>query len=65
MLPELRNRLSERAVLVAKFLGDLHLRAAVEEHSPQRLVATVIRLGGPGKELPVRRVVHNGCSLGL
>jgi hypothetical protein len=45
-------------------LGDLLLRSAVAEHGTQRLVAAVIRVRGVGEELPVRGVVHNGCSLG-
>jgi len=64
-LSELIHQLPECAVPVAEVLGDLLLRAAVEEHGPQRLVAAVIRVRGVGEELPVRGVVHNGCSLGV
>jgi hypothetical protein len=46
-------------------LGDLLLRAPVEEHGTERLVAAVIRMRGPGEELPVRGAVQDGCSLGV
>jgi hypothetical protein len=64
-LSELINQLPERAVLVAEVLGDFLLRAAVEEHGTEGLVAAVMRMRGLGEELPVRGVVHNRCSLGL
>jgi hypothetical protein len=46
-------------------LGDVLLRAAVEEHGAEGLVAAVIRMRGPGKELAERGVVHHRYSLGL
>jgi hypothetical protein len=64
-LSELINQLPERAIPIAESLGDLLLRAAVEEHGTEGLVAAVIRMRGPGEELPVRGVVHHRCSLGL
>jgi hypothetical protein len=65
VLSKLVNQLPERAVAVAEVFGDFLLRAPVEEHGTHRLVAAVIRMRGLGKELPVRGVVHNRCSLGL
>jgi hypothetical protein len=62
---ELIDQLPERAVSVAEAVGDLLLRAPVEEDGAQGFIAAVIRVRGPGEELPVRGAVHNGCSLGL
>jgi hypothetical protein len=62
---ELIDQLPQRAVAVAELPGDLLLRTAVEEHGTEGLVTAVIRLRGPGEELPVRGVVHHRCSLGL
>jgi hypothetical protein len=62
---ELIDQLPQRAVAVAELLGDLLLRPAVEEYGTEGLITAVIRLGGPGEELPVRGVVHHRCSLGL
>ena len=64
-MSELIHQLPERTVPVAEVRGDLLLRSAVEEHGAQRLVAAVRRVRGVGEELPVRGVVHNGCSLGV
>lgn len=65
MSSELIDELSERAVPVAEVLGDFLLRAPVEEDGTEGLVAAVIRMRGPGEELPVRGVVHHRCSLGV
>jgi hypothetical protein len=62
---ELINQLPQRAIPVAEALGDFLLRATVKEHGTEGLVAAVIRVRGPGEELPVRGVVHHRCSLGL
>jgi hypothetical protein len=62
---EFIDQLPQGAVAVAELLGDLLLRTAVEEYGAEGLITAVIRLGGPGEELPVRGVVHNRCSLGL
>src|SRR6516164_9627494 len=62
---ELIDQLAERAVAIAEVLGDVLLRAAVEEHGAEGFVAAVIRMGGPGEELPERGVGHHRCSLGL
>jgi hypothetical protein len=65
MSSELRNQLPERAVLVAELLGDLLLRASLEEHGTQCLIAAVIWMRGSGKELPIRSTIHHSCSLGM
>jgi hypothetical protein len=62
---ELIDQLPERGIAVAEVFGDFLLRAAVEEHGTEGLVAAVIRMRGLGEELPVRGVVHHRCSLGL
>ena len=65
MPSELIDQLTQRAVAVAELLGDLLLRTAVEGHGTEGLVTAVIRLRGPGEELPAPGVVHHRCSLGL
>ena len=63
MLPELVNQLSHRAVLETEPLGDFRLRTPLNKHGAQRLVTTVIRMGGLGEELPTAGVIHDQCSL--
>ena len=64
MPSELIDQLTQRAVAVAELLGDLLLRTAVEGHGTEGLVTAVIRLRGPGEELPVRGVVHHRSPTG-
>ena len=59
------NQLSERAVPVAKSIGNLLLRSALEKHRAEGLVAAVIRVRGTREELLELGAIHNGRSLEL
>jgi hypothetical protein len=62
---KLIDQLPQCAGAVAEVLGDILLRAAVEEHGAEGLVAAMIWMRGPGEELAVGSVVHHRCSLRL
>jgi len=55
--------LSQRTVLEAEPIGDILLGVPFQKDGAQRLVLTVIRLGGLGEELPATGVIHDHSSL--
>jgi hypothetical protein len=59
MLAEIVHPLPQGAVANSKLLGDFLLGTAVHKNGPQRLEATLIRMGGLAKKVLATAVIHD------
>ena len=63
MLAEIIHPLPHGAVANSKFIGDFLLGTAIDKNGTQRLVATMVGMGGLAKKVLATAVIHDPNSL--